>query len=111
MHGRDEDDSASITGQTVQPRADQSLHCCRNIGLGVMQGQLWFEGSPTFLDTRRARLESVIFALEAINRGQSLSRKVVSLRYTELLPTVGAPQRQALLGELRRHSLLPATGT
>ncbi len=49
-----------------------------------------------FLTTRRDRLRSVINALDLLEKGMPLTKKVVTTRFTEGLPTVGAAQRSKL---------------
>jgi hypothetical protein len=62
----------------------------------------WFESTPNFLARRVARLNEVVAALETLESGGVLTKKIVTSRYTTGLPTVAAEKRQMLLASLRR---------
>jgi hypothetical protein len=57
----------------------------------------WFVSTDRFLATRKARLSTVIDALKSLAAGESLSRKVITTRYTMGLPQVDVGDRQRLL--------------
>jgi hypothetical protein len=57
----------------------------------------WFVTADRFFATRKARLSSVIEALQTLAAGESLARKVIATRYTEGLPLVEADRRERLL--------------
>ena len=56
----------------------------------------WFDSTPAFVRTRRARLESVLEALKALEDGALLPDRVVTRRYASGLPSVPAPARARL---------------
>ena len=58
--------------------------------------------SEQYLLTRRARLRTVISALDLIEQGQPLTPGLVTSRYAEGLPQVGTTERSALKTFLRR---------
>ena len=72
----------------------------------------WFEATEAFIDRRLARISTVIRALEIVEAGQPLTRKVITRRYTEGLSSVPTEKRRALLEGLRFHVARPmATAT
>jgi hypothetical protein len=62
----------------------------------------WFEVTEQFLATRGRRLNEVIYALERLDQGEALSKKVISTRYTVGLPKVEGNTRMELLGRLQQ---------
>ena len=64
----------------------------------------WFVSTDRFLAVRRARLTTVIDALNMLAAGGQLTHKVVATRYTEGLPRVGIEPRRELLQFLLRFA-------
>lgn len=64
----------------------------------------WFEPTSRFFATRKNRLDSVIDALERLQRGLALESKVVSTRYTEGLPGVAHSARADLVEYLKQFA-------
>ena len=62
----------------------------------------WFEPTDRFRSTRRARLDTVLEALQRLDRGQSLEQKVITTRYGDGLPHVSESARSELLRHLHR---------
>ena len=65
----------------------------------------WFEATPRFLDTRLSRLKTVVSALEALECGEPITKKVTTTRYSEGLPRVAPESRRALLEYLKRFAV------
>lgn len=64
----------------------------------------WFVPNESFYRIRRQRTDQVIVALETLNTGQPLLRKVISTRYTAGLPIVDISARSELLKWLKRFT-------
>ncbi|OBE94327.1 hypothetical protein A5776_23405 [Mycolicibacterium elephantis] len=64
----------------------------------------WFVATDRFHTTRRTRLSTVIDALETLEAGGDLTKKVISTRYTAGLPSVDGERRRELLRFLRRFA-------
>lgn len=64
-----------------------------------------FVSTDRFIKTREEKIGIVIDALEAISAGKSLTRKIISTRYTDGLPSIDPGSRDELLTFLRK--LLP----
>ncbi|MCV7220105.1 hypothetical protein [Mycolicibacterium elephantis] len=64
----------------------------------------WFVATDRFHTTRRTRLSTVIDALETLDAGGDLTKKVISTRYTAGLPSVDGERRREFLRFLRRFA-------
>jgi len=62
----------------------------------------WFEESAVFFAKRRARLDEVLGALEAVCLGHPLAKKVIASRYTAGLPTLDPARCRSTLTFLGR---------
>jgi hypothetical protein len=65
----------------------------------------WFVSTDRFLATRKARLSTVIDALNTLAAGEPLAHKVIATRYTTGLPLVDDERRQRLLKFLMRFAI------
>jgi hypothetical protein len=61
----------------------------------------WFVMTDSFFKTREARVISVVDALEALEQGKTITAKVITTRYSNGLPDIGAGARSELKRYLR----------
>ncbi|ACZ00383.1 hypothetical protein Tcur_4865 [Thermomonospora curvata DSM 43183] len=69
---------------------------------GIDFGELnWFSVNSSFYKTRKRHLHAVVDALESLESGRSLGRRVITSKYASGLPLVDTEARARLLRELR----------
>ena len=61
-----------------------------------------FEPTAAFFRTRMSRLNSVVAALDRLERGESIPNRIVTRRYAAGLPTVSRAARARLREQLQR---------
>jgi hypothetical protein len=64
----------------------------------------YFTQEETTIAMRKKRTQEVVNALEVLSSGGTLSKKVVSGRYTSGLSHVSKESRDKLLWDLRQHA-------
>ncbi|MCH8900293.1 MAG: hypothetical protein IH942_07365 [Acidobacteria bacterium] len=63
----------------------------------------FFECDDTFFASRKRAIGDVLGALQSLERGDILNKKLISSRYGDGLPSVSAGRRSALMGELASY--------